>query len=77
MARTRLQAAAEKDCLMGVPEGWCDRSDANDNLCPLPEPKLALYVFWAAGRTSAGQGTLFLSPASAGLFFGAPYWGTS
>lgn len=43
----------------------------NGDLCPLPEPKLALYVFWAAGRTSAGQMALFLSAASAGLFFGS------
>jgi hypothetical protein len=34
------------------------------------EPKLALYVSSSAGRTLAGQMALFLSPASAGLFFG-------
>ena len=46
------------------------RAERHGDLRRLPEPKLALCVFWAAGRTPAGQMALF-SPASAGLFFGS------
>ena len=66
----RCNRERELDRIELAVRSLCPEQTRNGDLRRLPEPKLALCVFWAAGRTPAGQMALF-SPASAGLFFGS------
>ena len=51
----RCNRERELDRIELAVRSLCPEQTRNGDLRRLPEPKLALCVFWAAGRTPAGQ----------------------